>query len=459
MTLGAAVPLAGAAPPWLEFFTVGGVNVRTVTMGCVLIGLSAGVLGCFAFLRKRSLLGDALAHAALPGVCVAFLLAGARDPLIILIGAMAACWVGAISIDLIVNYTRCKEESALGMVLSVFFGLGTLLLTHIQQRGGAGQAGLDRFLFGQAAAMQRDDLTVLIACSVVILVVVAIFYKEFKLLAFDRQFARSLNRPMRAMEVLLATLIVAAVAIGLQAVGVVLMAAMLVTPAAAARYWTHHLGVMLLIAGVFGALSGGAGAYVSYMSAGMPTGPWMVVAASALFGLSLFLAPEQGVLSRWIHHRRFRKRTAEENLLRTLYRFAEEGGPSATGYAPADFQRYRAMTAAVVMKTLGRLAGKGLVEELPGGRFRLTEAGAAHAAGITRRHRLWEAYLSEKLAIAPDHVHDDAEAMEHVLTPELEDRLLETLTETEHDPHDRRIPPPEGTESGSRGQDKRREDR
>ncbi len=149
-------------PPWLEFFTFPSVNVVYVLVGCVILAASAGLIGCFAFLRKRSLIGDALAHAALPGVCMAFLLTGTKHPAIILIGAATSCWLGALAVDAIVHYTRCKEDSALGMVLSIFFGVGILMLTHIQKTGDAAQSGLDKFLFGQAASMVRSDLYVIV---------------------------------------------------------------------------------------------------------------------------------------------------------------------------------------------------------------------------------------------------------------------------------------------------------
>lgn len=445
-------PPEASIPLWLEFFTFSSVNVRTVTLGCMLIGLTAGVLGCFAFLRRRSLLGDALAHAALPGVCMAFLLTGTRDPLIILIGATAACWAGAISIDLIARYTRCKEESALGMVLSVFFAVGILLLTHIQHSGDAAQAGLERFLFGQAAALQRDELRVLSIASLIMLSAVTLGYKEFKLLSFDPGFARSLQLPTRFIELTLSTLIVLAVAIGLQTVGVVLMAAMLVTPAAAARYWTHRLGLMLALAGAFGAASGALGAFVSYLRAGMPTGPWMVVAASAIFGVSVLFAPGQGIVARMLRTRRHRKRIAEENVLRTLYLFGEPNRDWSKAHAPADLLRYRTMNAPALMRVLMRLEAKGLVYEAEKSMFALTHSGVQRAERLTRLHRLWEVYLTEELDIAADHVHADAEEVEHVLTPELEAQITEILDRPEQDPHARAIPDSE-TDPSNGGRD------
>lgn len=435
-----------APAPWIAFFTQGGANVLYVTLGCMALGAAAGAVGCFAFLRKRSLIGDALAHAALPGVCAAFLLTGAKNPLVILAGASVSCWLGALSVDWITRHTRCKEDSALGIVLSVYFAVGILLLTTIRQGGNAAQGGLDAFLFGQAAALVRDDVVVIAGVAALLALALALGYKEFKTLSFDPGFAAAVGMPVRALEAGLATLIVLAVAVGLQAVGVVLIAALLVTPAAAARYWTERLPVMLGLAAAFGAAGGFLGAYVSYLSPQMPTGPWIVVAVSTLFLGSLAFAPRRGVLARLLRTARFRRRTDRENVLRTLYLIGEPGRDWTGAHAPAAILERRAMPVGRLLGTLTRLQRARLVSSDGRGRYRLTGDGAAQGARLTRLHRLWELYLTRHVEIAPDHVHDDAETMEHVLTPELEARLAAILDHPEEDPHARAIPGPGGAE-------------
>ena len=427
-------------PAWLEFWTIPSVNVAYVLAGCVILASSAGVIGCFTFLRKRSLIGDALAHAALPGVCGAFMLSGTKDPLIILVGAAVSCWLGSLSIDLIVRYTRCKEDSALGMVLTVFFGVGILMLTHIQQTGNAAQSGLDKFLFGQAASLVGRDVAVIGAAGLLLCGAVALAYKEFKIVSFDPDFAAAIGLPRRAIEILMSTLIVIAVAIGLQAVGVVLMAALLVTPAAAARYWTDRLHVMLWLSAGFGAASGVLGAYVSYLSPRMPTGPWMVVAVTFFFAFALAFAPRRGILPRVVRHLRFRRKTAVENVLRTLYLFGEKTQSWDQGHTAGEISVYRGMHPGLMQKTLDLLGQRGLIQEARHGQFQLTPPGIEEGKRLTRVHRLWELYLTRKLEIAPDHVHDDAEEIEHILTPDLEARLMEVLDHPEIDPHRQRIP-------------------
>lgn len=434
------VHAVSSLPPALAFFTVPTVNVAFVLVGCVAIGVTGGTLGCFAYLRRRSLLGDALAHGALPGVCVAFLLTGTKDPLVILLGAVVACWVSAITIDLIVNHTRVKEDSALGMVLSVYFGVGILLLTAIQQSGNPEQAGLDAFLFGEAASLVRRDVTILLTAGGLACLCVAVAYKEFKLLSFDPEFAVAIGMPRRFLEIALSTLIVVAVALGLQAVGVVLMAAMLVTPAAAARYWTDRLGAMILIAAGIGAASGVLGAYASYLAPRMPTGPWMVLAASGLFLASLMLAPRRGAGARLLRYLGQRRRTAEENILRTLFVLEERESAAEIAFAPGEIIVRRPMSARALGGVLRRLERGALVSLTAEGLVRLTEAGRDRAARLTRLHRLWEVYLARKLDIAPDHVHNDAEQIEHILTPELEARLVAALGDPGEDPHAKAIP-------------------
>jgi manganese/zinc/iron transport system permease protein len=273
-------------------------NVRWILAATVLLGLSSGVLGSFAYLRKQSLMGDALAHAALPGVCIAFMLSGSKSILLFLLGAAAAGLVATFGIGFVTRHSRIKQDAALGIVLSVFFGVGIVLLTQIQHSDSGNQSGLDKFLFGQAAGMVRSDVLTMAIVSFALVGVCALLYKEFKLLSFDPGFARGIGLPVAALDQLLMLLIVVAVVVGIQAVGVVLMAAMLITPAVSARYWTERLGVMTALAGLFGAASGVIGTFASAADDHLPTGPLSVLAASALFVLSVLFAPRRGVVSK-----------------------------------------------------------------------------------------------------------------------------------------------------------------
>jgi len=279
-------------------------TLRYVALGSAILGVTSGALGCFTVLRRQSLLGDALSHAALPGIGVAYLLAGAKDSLLLMLGAAVFAWFGGIVTLAITSTTRIRQDAALGITLSVFFGLGIVILTHLQGAGGAGQGGLDRFLFGQAAALTEGDVTNLGILAAACLATLAVFFKEFKIATFDGAFGQSLGFPSKHIGALLTSVIVLAVVIGLHTVGVVLMVAMLIAPAAAARQWASSLRGMLTLSAVFGGLSGIAGSVISSTAEGMSTGPVIVVTITAILGASLFFSPKRGYLSQYVRKRR-----------------------------------------------------------------------------------------------------------------------------------------------------------
>lgn len=285
----------------IEFFT--DYTLRTVALGAAILGVVSGVLGCFAVLRRQALLGDAMSHAALPGIVLAFMLTGQRDPLILLLGAAAAAWLAALLLNTITSTTRIKEDSSLALILAVFFGFGLVLLSLLQRRPDAAQAGLKSFLFGQAAALVERDLLVMAALGLPTLLVVALLWKQFKLLSFDPEYAASLGMPVRGLGVLLTTLIVVAIVIGLQTVGVVLMSAMLIAPAAAARQWTDRLSLMVLLSALFGTIAGVTGAAISATARGLSTGPTIVLCLGVIVLVSLFFAPNRGIIWRFVRIR------------------------------------------------------------------------------------------------------------------------------------------------------------
>lgn len=286
-------------------------NTQWVLGGTILLGIAGGVLGSFALLRKQSLIGDAMAHAALPGICLAFLLTGSKSITWLLIGAAVTGLLGAFFIQTIVKYSRIKQDTSIGLVLSVFFGFGIVLLTLITQSGVGNQSGLNTFIFGQAASLVGHDVRVISGVAITLLGITFLLFKEFKLLTFDPQFAQGIGLPVRFLNGLLMVLIVSAVVIGLQAVGVILMAAMLITPAITARYWTDKLEHMVIIAGVLGALSGVLGALLSTLARGLPTGPLIIVAATIMFLFSLIFAPKRGLLTKAIRLYRLRRKLAD----------------------------------------------------------------------------------------------------------------------------------------------------
>ncbi len=272
-------------------------TLRMVMSGTMLLGMTSGVLGTFALLRRQSLLGDAISHAALPGIALMFLATHTKNPAILLSGGALSGGVGTLLILLVTHKTTIKKDAILGIVLSVFFGFGLVLLTLIQKLPIANQAVLNKFLFGNASTLLSEDIALIAGVSCVLLLLVGIFWKEFSLLAFDAPFAQTLGYRTTYIEILLTFLIVITIVIGLQTVGVVLMSSMLIAPAAAARQWTTRLSSMVILAGFFGALCGMSGAVVSSMYNRLPTGPTIVVIASILVVVSLLFAPNRGIIS------------------------------------------------------------------------------------------------------------------------------------------------------------------
>lgn len=270
-------------------------TLRIVATGAGLLGVVSGALGTFAVLRKQSLVGDAVSHAALPGVVLAYILTGSRAPLVLVIGGALAGWIGTLVVLSIVRGSRIPFDSALGGVLAVFFGCGIVLLTWLKHRSGSGKAGLEQYLFGQAATMSVADVWTMAILGLITLALVLLFWKEFKLISFDAAFAASLGWPVRTLDVLLTTLLVVSTVIGLQCVGVVLMSALLIAPAVAARQWTDRLSVMIALAAFFGGSAGVGGTVLSDRFAALPTGPTIVLCASGFVVVSLLFAPRRGL--------------------------------------------------------------------------------------------------------------------------------------------------------------------
>lgn len=358
-------------------------TLRTVALGSALLGLVSGVLGAFAVLRRQSLLGDAISHAALPGVALAFLITGSKEPFVLALGAIAAGWLATILVLQVTGNTRIKPDAALGIVLAVFFGFGLLLLTFIQRLPNAGKAGLDKFLFGQAATLLGRDLVTMALLGGAALVLVMLFWKEFKLLTFDPDFSASLGFPVRTLEILLITLMVVAIVVGIQTVGVVLMSAMLVAPASAARQWTEKLNVMAPLAGVFGALVGLLGAITSSLVPRLPTGPVIVVYMSIVVLISLLFAPRRGLLARARQRHSQKWQFAQEAL--AVHLLQHEGQPSAAfeseiGHAGAHMRWPPSFAQGVV----GRATDDGLLTR-SGDQLVLTEKGRESARRAMER--------------------------------------------------------------------------
>jgi manganese/zinc/iron transport system permease protein len=403
-----------------------------VTAGVSLLGAGLGLVGCFAVLRRRALTGDVLAHAALPGVGLAFIVVGSRYLPALLTGAFLTGLLGVLVISGLRGYTRVKEDAALGIVLSVFFGAGVVILrviqTHYRGTGETTHAGLGNYYLGQAATMLEEEVYLIAAVSLACLAAVLLLYKEFRLVAFDGDFARVQGWPALALDLVLMGLVALAVVVGLPAVGVVLTAALLILPGAAARFWTERLGTMLALAVAFGVCMGAAGAFVSDRYSGMPTGPVIVLAGAVVFVASGIVAPRRGLVGRALAHFRFRRQLDEGNLLRAVYELSEPHLPHAAALSLDDILRERAWAPRRLRRLLAAAVRQRLLEQ-DGDAYALTPAGLRRAAEIVRGQRLWEMFLNEYPDQAQGVVNLAGASVDDLLPPQLVEELSARLAE------------------------------
>lgn len=408
----------------------GGFNTNAVIAGTMLLGLAAGVVGVFALLRRRALVADAISHATLPGVVGAFFLAGAmgldgRSLPVLLAGAAVSGVLGSLAIQAITRFTRLHEDAAIGIVLSVFFGAGVVLLS-LAQTGHAGSAGgLNRFIYGQTAAMTPADAMLMGVVALSALLIVLAMGKELALVCFDDDFARAGGWPVGRIDLVIMALLVVVTAGGLQAVGLLLVVALLIIPPVAARFWTDRLPVMIALSAGFGALGGYAGSAISSLLPRQPAGAVIVLVCGAVFLVSMLIAPRRGVLARARARLAMRLRMAGDHLLEAAYDSAD---PDAIPPAVfRDLARRRGWPRGFRPMLLRWLTLRGFFDRTPVGDFRLTERGLAGGARVSRNHLLWSQYLVSLADVDPGHVDWSVDRVEHVLTPEQVRRLEDLL--------------------------------
>jgi manganese/zinc/iron transport system permease protein len=422
------VPTAFDWPSWAELLRVlslsAGFNTTVVQIGVTLLGIAAGVVGTFAVLRKRALMGDALSHAALPGIAIAFLVAVAfggegRSTPVLLTGAAVSGVIGVLIIQGLVRHTRLPEDAAIGAVLSVFFGAGFVILSFIQTLGTGDQGGIGKFIYGQTAAMSLGDALVIGAVAAFVTLAATLLFKEFRLVCFDQEFAGTQGWSISLIDLLMMALVVAVTVVGLRAVGLILVVALIIIPAAAARFWTERLSVMTALAAVIGGASGYLGASASALFPRFPAGAIIVLVAGALFLVSLFLAPARGVLAAALRQARLRVEVSSQHVLRAIYEALETGRvDQGGGVELAGLRRARSWSSLSLRLVLRWLAWRGRVH-LSATTAELTDLGRREALRVTRNHRLWEQFLVAHADIAPSHVDHSADLVEHVLSPDM----------------------------------------
>ena len=427
------------------------------TLCSILVGLGCGVLGCFVVLRQMALIGDALSHAVLPGVVLAYMFTGDTQPIPLLIGALGSGLVAAVLINLTTKHSRTKEDSSIGIVFTALFALGIVLVSNLPR---GTHFDLKCFLWGEPLAVSgpkwhpnwvepvlmpiyyvldllgslETDLGMMAVICAGVLLVVALLYHRLKLVSFDPLVAAAMGVSVGAMHYLLMGMLSATVVAGLKTTGVILVVAMVITPASAAYQLTNRFSVMLVLAGLFGMVSAVVGMSVAFVF-NASTGPSMVLVATAIFGLSVLLSPSHGVVFDRLRRFRLARHVRGEDVLKAVYRHGPLS-PAPGTYLPTLIETLK-MPVKHITRTLARLRREGLVSA-DGTALAVTEAGRLHAEQLVRAHRLWETYLTERMGVDPDEVHPEAERLEHA--HDLAERLDEVLGHPETDPHGSTIP-------------------
>ena len=370
-----------------------GYNATLVAIGATLLGITAGATGTFLYVGKRALVSDAISHATLPGIGLAFIVmvlvgGDGRSLPFLLIGSALSAWVGLVFVSWLSNRTRLTEDAAIGAILSVFFGFGIVLLTVIQSMNSGRQAGLESFLLGSTAGMLWNDAMVIAIGGVVVLAMTLLLYRPMSLVAFDPDYATSTGLNVQRTELAMMGLALAITVVGLKIVGLILIVALLIIPAVAARFWSNRLGLVIVIAAGIGGLSGYTGAALSATAPDLPTGPIIVLLAFGIFLASLLFAPSRGMLAALLRYRRFQARVHVRQGLLAL----AQGQPI-----------YERLTLRL-MRRAGLIRADGVA----------TDAGRAQAARALLDERRWE-------ILRADPRHEAAAARYDGLTP------LETL--------------------------------
>jgi manganese/zinc/iron transport system permease protein len=409
-------------------------------IAAICVGICCGLLGCFVVVRRVALLGDAISHAVFPGVVAGFMWSDERNPWIIFLCALLAGLFGVVVVRAIVSSTRLKSDAALGIVLASFFAIG-IFWNSTQQF-----VGVNSFLFGDLTTISDDDLWLMLGSTFIVSILIFLFLRPFRVLSFDEGFAIGLGYPVKLLNGLFFGLLAFSVVVALQAVGVILVSAMLITPAATAYLLTDRIQKMMGLSVLLGVTAALGGWVIANLDARFQSGPIITLLAAFLFAVPYFLAPRHGVMSKFLRHSGRKSRVHRENTLKAIYRIIESNGFRAAGVGVEQLAEDRKLSFEQVSKD-----GQDLVRnaeatwEEDKSAIYLTSSGWRRAAEIVRNHRLWELYLTDQADYAADHVHEDAEKIEHILGADTVRKLERDLNFPEFDPHGKPIPSLEAT--------------
>lgn len=418
-------------------------NTRLVLCGTLLFGACGGIVGAFMLLRKKSLVGDVASHAALPGIGLAYLILESlapgtgKSPAWLLLGAAAGSASGLFCAGLIQRTRLIKEDAALGIVLSVFFGFGIVLLSVVQSLPTGSAAGLTEFVFGKAAALTSADVTSIAIASLIVIAICLLMFKEFSLLCFDEAYAAALGWPTRRLDLLLTSLVVAVTVIGMPSVGLLLVVAQLVIPPTSARFWTDRHGLLTIVSGLVGGISSAVGILISALVPRLAAGAVIVLTGTAVFVISMLLGTRRGVIWRLLRQRESRRHIGQLDLLRACFEVVEgtlghdssviASDVTSRPISQEQLLQARSWSTGRLRQVLSAAQRDGSIRQGADGRYHLTVEGTRLARRAARNHRLWELYLIHFAQTAPSRVDREADEIEHVLEPVLVEQLEELL--------------------------------
>ena len=404
--------------------------IQRALIASITIGISCGLIGTYIMLRRMSLIGDALAHAVLPGVVVSFMVAG-KSEIALFIGAVVSGIVTVLLIGFVNRNSKIKEDTSIGIIFTGAFALGILLVSQLKQV----HIDLSSYLFGDVLGVSTGDITLSLIIMVVIILCILLFYKQLLLTSFDPTMALTIGISTTLVHYMLMTLLSMSIVAGLQSVGVILIIAMLITPPATAYLLSNNLKKILFLSPMFGTISAVAGLYLSYHF-NFASGASIVLVAVALFLLAFLFSPKEGVVTRLFRRRAATKLVLIEDVIKLSFRFTEE--KDKTGLTDRIANEL-GISNSRVESAIRILINKGLMQKTNGS-FLLTEEGRKYATRLIRTHRLWETYITREKVTDMEHVHPEAEKVEHVLTEDMVNELDEELGYPEKDPHGSDIP-------------------
>ena len=425
--------------------------MQVIIGGVLLIGINCGLMGGYVVTRRLSMFGDTLSHAVLPGIAVGYALSQSREGWGLIAGATISGFLGVSIISLLKKYTKMKADSAMALVLSAFYALGVCLITQLQQSTGGGIANLENYLFGSLVGLSQGDLPPIFVCLGTVLLTFILFNKELLISGFDPSFARAIGLPVDLMQFFLWGLLAFCIVSSLQIIGVILVSALLIIPAATAWLLSQRMTHLLVLSALIGGFSGLMGCFFSFITNRLPAGATIILCACFLFLVVLFFSPVKGILPLWVRARKRGQKIRCENTLKACYQVMEEFGFTQESFPQSLLARRRRKSDGEIEQEVDALIRQDFASrtnlptestsDLPAETMIcLTPSGWEVACRMIRNHRLWELYLTKEASYSPDHVHDDAEKIEHVIGEKTVRELERILSNPRIDPHGKLIP-------------------